>query len=56
MTTLAGVSRSTADIYRRFAETDAAGTLYAPVALALSESDEALRAIEAAPARSGSPR
>ncbi|WP_433786350.1 DUF2332 domain-containing protein [Actinomycetospora sp. CA-101289] len=45
------MSRSTADIYRRFAETDAAGTLYAPVALALGASDEALRAVEAVPAR-----
>ncbi|MEH0824373.1 MULTISPECIES: DUF2332 domain-containing protein [unclassified Micromonospora] len=40
-------------MYRRFGEVDAAGTspLYERVAVALSESDEALRAIEAAPAR-----
>ncbi|MBX9393650.1 DUF2332 domain-containing protein [Streptomyces sp. TRM72054] len=40
-------------MYRRFGEVDAAETspLYARVAVALSESDEALRAIEAAPAR-----
>jgi hypothetical protein len=40
-------------VYRHFGEVDAAGTspLYEHVAIALSESDEALRAIEAAPAR-----
>jgi hypothetical protein len=39
-------------VYRRFGEVDAAETspLYARVAVALSESDEALRAIKAAPA------
>jgi hypothetical protein len=38
-------------VYRRFAEVDAATSpLYERVAVALSESDEALRAIEAAPA------
>ncbi|MFD7230252.1 DUF2332 domain-containing protein [Streptomyces sp. NPDC059881] len=44
-------------MYRRFAEVDAAGTsaLYERVALALSESEEALRAIEAAPARKRHP-
>jgi hypothetical protein len=42
-----------ARVYRRFGEVDAAETspLYERVAVALSESDEALRAIEAAPAR-----
>jgi hypothetical protein len=40
-------------VYRRFGEIDAAATspLYERVAVALSESDEALRAIEAVPAR-----
>jgi hypothetical protein len=40
-------------VYRRFGEVDAAGIspLYERVAVALSESGEALRAIEAAPAR-----
>ena len=49
----AGGARTLAQAYRRFAEVDAAGTspLYERVALALSESDEALRAIEAVPAR-----
>ncbi|WP_212612529.1 DUF2332 domain-containing protein [Pseudonocardia hierapolitana] len=44
-------------MYRRFGEADAAGTspLYERVAVALSESDEALRAIEAAPARKRHP-
>src|SRR4051794_41559003 len=47
-----GTPRTPAQAYRRFAEVDAAETspLYARVAVALSESDEALRAIEAAPA------
>jgi hypothetical protein len=42
-----------AQMYRRFGEVDAAGTspLYERVAVALSESGEALHAIEAAPAR-----
>ena len=46
-------ARTLAQVYRRFAEVDAAGTspLCQRVAVALSESDEALRAIEAAPAR-----
>jgi hypothetical protein len=40
-------------VYRRFGQVDAAGTspLYERVAVVLSESDEALRAIEAAPPR-----
>jgi hypothetical protein len=44
-------------VYRHFGEIDAAGTspLYERVAVALSESDEALRAIEAAPARKRHP-
>src|SRR4051812_41061694 len=44
---------SGADVYRRFAAE--ASPLYARVALALSESDAALRAIEAAPARKRHP-
>jgi hypothetical protein len=49
----AGRARPLAQVYRRFGEVDAAETspLYERVAGALSESDEALRAIEAAPAR-----
>jgi hypothetical protein len=45
--------RTLAQLYRHFGEVDAAGTspLYQRVAVALSESGEALRAIEAAPAR-----
>jgi hypothetical protein len=48
-----GRARTLAQVYRRFGEVDAGGTspLYERVAVALSESDEALRAIEAAPAR-----
>jgi hypothetical protein len=44
-------------VYRHFGEVDAAGTspLYERVAVALSESDEALRAIEVAPARKRHP-
>jgi hypothetical protein len=44
-------------VYRHFGEVDAAGTspLYERVAVALSESDKALRAIEAAPARKRHP-
>jgi hypothetical protein len=44
-------------VYRRFGEVDAAGTspLYERVAVALSESDQALRAIEGAPARQRRP-
>jgi Uncharacterized protein conserved in bacteria (DUF2332) len=46
-------ARTLAQVYRHFGEVDAAGTspLYEHVAVALSESGEALRAIEAAPAR-----
>ena len=46
-------ARTLAQVYRHFGEVDAAGTspLYERVAVALGESDEALRAIEAAPAR-----
>jgi hypothetical protein len=45
-------ARTLARVYRRFAEVDAAGAspLYERVAVAVSESGEALRAIEAAPA------
>ena len=46
-------ARTLAEVYRRFGEVEAAGAspLYERVAVALSESEEALRAIEAAPAR-----
>lgn len=49
--------RTLAEVYRRFGEVEAAGTspLYERVAIALSESGEALRAIEAAPARKRHP-
>src|SRR5690348_18339227 len=49
----AGRARTLTQMYRRFAEVNLAGTspLYERVAVALGESDEALRAIEAAPAR-----
>ena len=52
-----GRARSLAQVYRRFGEIDAAeaSPLYERVAVALSESDEALRAIEAAPARKQHP-
>ena len=50
-------SRTLAQTYRRFAELDAAETspLYERVTVALSKSDEALRALEAAPARTRHP-
>jgi hypothetical protein len=53
----AGRGRTLAQAYRRFGEVDAAGTspLYERVAVALSESGEALRAIAAAPARKRHP-
>ena len=49
--------RTLAQVYRHFGEVDAAETspLYERVAVALSESGEALRAIEAAPARKRHP-
>ncbi|MFD7039015.1 DUF2332 domain-containing protein [Rhodococcus jostii] len=52
-----GRARTLAQVYRHFGEVDAAETspLYGRVAVALSESDEALRAIEAAPARKRHP-
>ncbi|TDE23875.1 DUF2332 domain-containing protein [Actinomadura sp. 6K520] len=52
-----GKARTLAQVYRRFGEADAAGSspLYGRVAVAVSESDEALRAIEAAPARKRHP-
>src|SRR5919206_1028377 len=52
-----GRARTLAQMYRRFGEGDAAETspLYERVAVALSESDEALRAIEAAPPRKRHP-
>src|SRR4051812_32299319 len=54
----AGRARTLAQACRRFGEVDAvqASPLYERVAVALSESDEALRAIEAAPARKRHPR
>jgi len=53
----AGRAGALAQVYRHFGEVDAAETspLYERVAVALSESDEALRAIEAAPARKRHP-
>jgi hypothetical protein len=49
-------ARTLAQVYRHFGETAAgASPLYGRVAVALSESDEALRAIEAAPARKRHP-
>ena len=53
----AGRARTLAQVYRHFGEVTAAGTspLYERVAVALSESDAALRAIEAAPARKRHP-
>jgi hypothetical protein len=52
-----GKGRTLAQVYRQFGEVDAAGTspLYERVAVVLSESEEALRAIEAAPARKRHP-
>ena len=52
-----GRARTLAQVYRHFGEADAAGTspLYERVAVALSESGEALRAIETAPARKRHP-
>jgi hypothetical protein len=52
-----GRARTLAQVYRHFGEIDAAGTspLYERVAVALSESEEALRAIEAAPTRKRHP-
>src|SRR6516162_7916236 len=53
----AGRARTLAQVYRHFGEVDAAGTspLYERVAVALSQSGEALRAIETAPARKRHP-
>jgi len=52
-----GRARTLAQVYRHFGEVDAAGAspLYERVAVALGESGEALRAIEAAPARKRRP-
>src|SRR5260370_41434842 len=49
--------RTLAEVYQHFGEVVAAGTspLYERVAVALSESDEALRAIEAVPVRKRHP-
>jgi hypothetical protein len=55
---MARTARTLAQVYRHFGEVDAGETspLYQRVAVALSESDEALRAIEAAPARKRHPK
>lgn len=52
-----GRVRTLAQVYRRFGEIDAAGTspLYERIAVALSESEQALGAIESAPARKRHP-
>ena len=52
-----GRARTLAQVYRQFGEVEAAETspLYERVAIALSESEEAMRAIEAAPARKRHP-
>jgi hypothetical protein len=52
-----GSASTLAQAYRRFAEADRsdASPLYRRIALALSESDQALRAIEAVPARKRNP-
>ena len=56
-TVAAGKARTLAQVYRRFGEVDAAGTsrLYERVAVAVSESEGALSAIEKAPARKRQP-
>jgi len=46
-----GRARTLAEVYRHFGEGDTASPLQARIAVVLSESGEALRAIEAAPAR-----
>jgi hypothetical protein len=53
-----GQARTLAQVYRHFGEVEAgeASRLYERVAVALSESDAALRAIESAPARKRHPR
>ena len=57
MTAREGRARGLAEVYRRFGEVDAADTspVYQRVAVALSESEEALRAIESVPARRRQP-
>lgn len=51
-----GRARTLAEVYQRFGEVDAeTSPLYSRVAVALSESDKALRAIETAPARKRNP-
>ena len=54
---MSAIGRGVAEVYRRFGEVDAAGTspLHKRVAVALSESDAALQAIEAVPARKRHP-
>ncbi|MEU8227062.1 DUF2332 domain-containing protein [Kribbella sp. NPDC048915] len=53
----AGRKRTVADVFRRFAEVDGpkVSPVYAQIASALSESSEAVRVIESAPARSRHP-
>ena len=48
-------ARTLAEVYRHFADSPEASPLYARIALALSESEKALRAVEAAPARRRQP-
>lgn len=48
-------ARTLAEVYRHFGEVVAAGTPYERVAVALSESERALRALEAAPSRTRQP-
>ncbi|MGN6679621.1 MAG: DUF2332 domain-containing protein [Streptosporangiaceae bacterium] len=54
---MSAIGQGVAEVYRRFGEADAAGTspLYTRVAVALGESDAALQAIEAVPARKRHP-
>ena len=49
------MARTLAETYRHFGEVEAAGSLYERVAVAISESGQALRAVEAAPARKRQP-
>ena len=49
-------SRTPAQVFRAFADGEAVGTMYSPVARALSESDAALRALQDVPVRRRHPR
>jgi hypothetical protein len=51
-----GKARTLAEVYRRFGEAADTSPRYGRIAVAISESDEAQRAIEAAPARRRHPR